>query len=86
MTTLIAAPRLAAVPDTFDARCARLRLFPFHFDACGSLTRSPTLPAPLETALQRGGFEHMLKAAASAAITGSMGDHYEVAAGCWAFP
>ncbi|HVX84460.1 MAG TPA: HD domain-containing phosphohydrolase [Phycisphaerae bacterium] len=89
MTSLAHPPRSAApasVPDTFDARCARLRLFPFHFDVCGNLQRSPTLPVPLETVLVRGGFDHILKAAASAAITGTLGDHYEVAAGCWAFP
>lgn len=86
MTTLApSAPLPAAIPASFDARCARLGLFPFHFDASAKLQRSPTLPLPLDAVLSRGGFDRLLSRAAGGALTGSLDDH-EISPGCWAFP
>jgi HD-GYP domain-containing protein (c-di-GMP phosphodiesterase class II) len=82
----MAAAKARAVPDTFDGRCARLRLFAWHLDAKGKVRQSPALPGRVGMVLRAGNFENVLGAASSAAAQGGMGECYEVAAGCWAFP
>lgn len=78
MTAALSHPpaKPAITSDSFDARCAQLRLFPFHCDAKGNVCQWPALPPALDRALRNGDFAALLASP----------QNLQVLPGCWAFP